>query len=141
MKLIILTLVTALLITGCGIGNTTYNTSYKINENAEIDHFIIKCTNYELINEYNNQKPKNGIFLKVNYNITNKNKNPIIINPEKYFKLYRNDSYIAAIGEDKQLTQNKLEEYSVVFDTSIEDSYKILFYSNVVSNNVAFELK
>lgn len=140
MKKILLILITTLLISGCGVGNKTYQTSYKINQNARIDHFLIKCKGYELINEYNNEKPKNGVFVKVNYEIMNNNSTSVLIKPETSFKLYKNNEFISGIGNELTIDKNKSEEYTIIFDTSIEDSYKVLFYSNVVTNNIAFEL-
>lgn len=142
MKKLILILITTLLISGCGIGNTSYQTSYEVNQNARIDHFLIKCTGFELVNEYNNEKPKNSIFLKVNYDITNLNDLSVLIKPETFFKLYQNNKFIPALSANEvSIEKDKKEEYTVIFDTSIEESYKVLFYSNVVSNNIAFELK
>ena len=142
MKKILLIFISTLLISGCGIGNTSYQTSYEINQNARIDHFLIKCTGFELVNEYNNAKPKNGIFLKANYDITNLNNLSVLIKPETFFKLYQNNEFIPALaGNEINIEKDKTEQYVVVFDTTIEETYKILFYSNVVSNNIAFELK
>lgn len=140
MKKLLLVFITTLLISGCNVGNTTYQTSYKVNQNARIDHFLIKCTGYEQINEYNNEKPKNGIFLKVNYEIMNLNKSSVLVKPETFFKLYKNNQFTNAIGEEITLNKDENKNYYVVFDTSIDDNYKILFYSNVVTNNIAFEL-
>ena len=140
MKRILLIFITTLLISGCGIGNATYQTSYKVNQNARIDHFVIKCTGYELINEYNNEKPKNGVFVKVNYEIMNNNSSSVLIKPETSFKLYKNNEFISGIGNEITIDKESVEDYTVIFDTSLEDSYKVLFYSNVVSNNIAFEL-
>ena len=140
MKKILLIFITTLLISGCNVGNTTYQTSYKVNENAKIDHFLIKCTGYEIINEYNNEKPKNEVFLKVNYEIMNLNKSSVLIKPDTFFKLYKDNKFTNATGEEIKLDKDEDQNYYVIFDTSLEENYKVLFYSNVVTNNVAFEL-
>lgn len=137
MKKLILVL---LILTLSGCGNREYKTSYKINENATIDYFNIECTGYELVNEYNQQSAKNGIFLKVNYKLTNKNEKSVNLTANNYFKLYKDNNLINGIGEDIILESNQETEYTVLFDTSIDDTYKVLFYSNVVTNNIAFEL-
>lgn len=129
-----------LILTLSGCGNREYKTSYKINENATIDYFNIECTGYELVNEYNQQSAKNGIFLKVNYKLTNKNEKSVNLTANNYFKLYKDNNLINGIGEDIILESNQETEYTVLFDTSIDDTYKVLFYSNVVTNNIAFEL-
>jgi len=137
MKKLILIL---LILTLSGCGNREYKTSYKVNEKATIDYFDIECTGYELINEYNSQPSKNGIYLKVDYNIINKNDKPVSLVADKFFKLYKNNDFIYGIGEDITLESNKEVTYTVVFDTSVSETYKVLFYSNVVTNNIAFEL-
>ena len=137
MKKLILIL---LILTLSGCGSREYRNSYKINEKGTVDYFEIECTGYELINEYNSQPAKNDIYLKVNFNITNKNEKPVNIIADKFFKLYKNNDFIYGIGDDITLESNKEVSYSVVFDTSVSETYKVLFYSNVVTNNIAFEL-
>lgn len=132
--------ITTLFLTGCGVGNKEYKTSYNLLDNATIDYFDIKCTSYELINEYNGSVPKNGIFLKVNFDIKNNNSNNVLLVPDKFFKLYSNNNFIDGSGTEVSLKSKEVTSYSVVFDTDIKNSYKILFYSNVVTNNIAFEI-
>jgi len=130
------------LISGCGISNKQTQTEYQVNEEAFIDYYQITCNNYEIIDSYD---AKTGKFLKVNYTLTNNSDEQKEIHLQDDFKLYLNDDIILAMTNDNViLNSSETKKIEIAFDLSnmenTSEPYKVIFYSNVVTNNIAFVL-
>lgn len=129
-----------LLLTGCGINNAVIKTEYYLGETATIDHYEIEYTDFSELDVYNNE---NGKFLKVNYTLTNKSAGQKTVNIYNDFKFYNYDNkLISPITNDEIVLEvGDTKSFAIVFDITDKqdmDQYKIIFYSNVVSNNIAF---
>lgn len=131
-----------LLLTGCGVNNTVLKTEYGINENAKIDHYEIICTDSVYLNQYND---KSGKFLKVNYTLTNKSNSLKTVQVQSDFKIYKDENLISPISSDKlDLNAGETKDIEVIFEITEHadwNNYKIIFYSNVVTNNIAFVIE
>jgi len=128
-----------LLATGCSMGveKKENQTTFKVNEEAFIDQYQIKCSNYTV----------NGNELKVHYTVTNNSNQSTEIDLSDDFKLYGDDGnlYDSLSTGTVHLEHSETKDIEVTFtvnDTIDSDhSYMIIFYSGVVSNNIGFVLE
>lgn len=143
LKVLLLILLVAPLLTGCGEEKRVYKTEYEINEVAIIDHYEVIYKGYTAT--------KNEIH--IDFAIKNNSNSAKEINLSKDFVIYTNESQkITNPYQEQIITINpdETEEFEVIvtaeelFDnttgelTENFDTYKILFYSNVATNNIAF---
>lgn len=133
----ILILLSITTITGCsniGVQNVQNKTEFKVNEEAFVDHFQITCTKYEQI----------ANTLKVNYIVTNNSNENTKISLQTDFKLVVTDTEFINSSSNGTILLNASEtkEIIVSFDLNgtMSKPYTVLFYSNVVSNNIGFIL-
>lgn len=140
MKKIILIFLTIILLTGCSLNlnrKTNNKTSYEINELATIDHYNI------ILEKYNEEQDDDEeYYLKTTFKITNNstNKTHISNNDFKILNNIDNNYDIAINNFNVSLQSKETKEIEVEFKISRNRNYKILFYSNVVSNNISFEI-
>lgn len=138
-------LIISSLLIGCSskVGDTYQKTEYLKEENAIIDY-------YEMIYKGYSSKNKK---LYVNFVVTNNSSETKEINLREDFRLYTDTSEKIINLSDEEIIKiqnNETKEIRVTFEsdslfeneTLIDlDSYKIIFYSGVVSNNIAFILE
>lgn len=132
-KIAIIGCLVLILSTGCGLENKAPQTEYKVNEEAFIDSYQIECNDFE----------KTDNILEVNYTLTNQSNQQVTVEPSNAFRLVQQDQMISA-NEDSSVTlePSETKKLTVTFNvTETQDQYKVLFYSGVVDNNIAFRLK
>lgn len=129
-----------ILLTGCGISNVQNKTEYNIKEKATIDNYQLVCNNYEI---------KDNI-LKVNLELLNKNKQDktiSLINNFEIINIIDNEIIPKNISSEKVEIVKDNESISIELKFDIKDidfnitDYKIIFYSGVATNNIAFILE
>ena len=141
-KILLLIILVAPLLTGCREEKKVYKTEFRIHEVATIDHYEIVYKGYTAT--------KNEMRIK--FEIKNKNKITQLISLTEDFVIYSNESgkinnpyeeEIIAVkpGEPQEIqvvvTAEELFDKKGQLIDEI-DTYKILFYSNVATNNIAF---
>ena len=131
------------ILAGCGVSNKAVKTEYKVNEVATIDQYRILCKGYEIINQYQDQM---GKFLKIDYKITNLRDQSYYLDLQNDFQLQVDSGkYIPAITSDHiEIKGNEEKTLEIVYDLKeyeSMESYKVIFYSGVVSNNIAFVIQ
>lgn len=136
----ILVLFSISLLTGCGINKVQNKTEYYIGEQATIDNYQLVCNNYEIKDD----------VLKVNLELSNKSKQTktiSVINNFEIININDNENIPKNISNDKVeiIEGNETVNIELEFDINAIDininNYKIIFYSGVVTNNIAFVLK
>lgn len=129
-----------ILLTGCGISNVQNKTEYNVKEKATIDNYQLVCNNYEI---------KDNV-LKVNLELLNKNKQDktiSLINNFEIININDNETIPENISNEKVeiIGDNESIDIELEFDIKNIDininDYKIIFYSGVATNNIAFILK
>ena len=151
MKKYILCLVSFIVIltlSGCGIASKQIKTQFKVNEETKIDHFLIACTGYE------KETNESSVFLKVNYKITNKNAQEINMNLRNSFQISNKNGSLHNTTSSGNINfkPEETKEIQVTFNINSEadnktdsnnnqESYLIIFYSGVATNNIGFILE
>lgn len=129
-----------LMLTGCGITNIDNKTEYYIGEKAIIDNYQLTCNNYEI----------KGNLLKVNLELVNnykQDKTVSLINNFEIINIIDNGIIPKNISSEKVeiIGDNESIDIELKFDIKDIDfninDYKIIFYSGVATNNIAFILK
>ena len=129
-----------LMLTGCGITNIDNKTEYYIGEKAIIDNYQLTCNNYEI----------KGNLLKVNLELVNnykQDKTVSLINNFEIINIIDNETIPENISNEKVeiIGDNESIDIELKFDIKDIDfninDYKIIFYSGVATNNIAFILK
>lgn len=133
-----------ILLTGCGnVSNIQNKTEYYIGEEANIDNYLITCNDYEIL----------GKKLKVNLILTNKNKQTKTVSFKNNFSIYNIDgseNIPENISNDEVKTIESGKSMNIYLEFDFNDydintdelrNYKILFYSGVATNNIAFILE
>ena len=139
MKKILLAVISTLLIFNlCGCiqqgEELPTKTIFDANENASIDNISITLLN---ITEGNNSD--NNIIVK--FKIQNNNKNNISITNENFDLIIDNINYKPNNQINANLAYNNSLELILYYNVPKKESYKLIFYSGVVSNNIAFNGK
>lgn len=136
----ILVLFSISLLTGCGISNMQNKTEYYIGEKAIIDDYQLTCNNYVI---------KDNI-LKVNLELANNNKQDktvSLINNFEIINIIDNGIIPKNISSEKVEIVKDNESINIELKFDIKDidinvkDYKIIFYSGVATNNIAFILE
>lgn len=136
----ILVLFSISLLTGCGINKVQNKTEYYIGEKAMIDNYQLTCNNYTIKDD----------VLKVNLELLNKNKQDKTVSLINNFEIINiNDNEIIPknISNEKVEIIKDGESINIELNFDIKDidinvnDYKIIFYSGVATNNIAFILK
>ena len=136
----ILVLFSISLLTGCGINKVQNKTEYYIGEQATIDNYQLVSNNYEIKDD----------VLKVNLELSNKSKQSktiSLINNFEIININDNENIPKNISNDKVEIIEGNESIDIELEFDIKDmnininDYKIIFYSGVVTNNIAFVLK
>ena len=145
-KKIILLLIVSILMVGCGnldAPTTTNQTEFTVNEVGIIDHYKVVLNDVIETKTYQGEKPENDTFLILEFKITNESREEQILTPDVNFKLMLNDGTYHDLGntEITKVPSNDSIIYQVVYDVPDMDSYSVLFYSGVVSNNIRFNTK
>lgn len=135
----VLIILLSIVLSGCGINNVQTKTEFHIGEQANIDDYLVTCENYE---------EKDGI-LKVNFKLTNNNKQEKAISLQNNFEIYSTedqDIKVKNISSKEIINVDANESIDVPLEFDISNiqfdvsNYKILFYSGVATNNIAFIL-
>lgn len=145
-KKIILLLIISIFMVGCGnldAPSTPNKTEFTVNEVATIDHYQIELNDVIETSTYQGEKPENDTFLILEFKITNESGEEQVITPNTNFKLMLDDGNYSDLGhtEPVKISANDSIAYQVVYDVPEMDSYSVLFYSGVVSNNIKFNTK
>lgn len=133
MKKIITIFLLIFLTTGCslfGVDKIESNTMYQKGEIAVFDNYKIILDDYKIEDN-----------LKVNFLVTNKNSGTIMINKNS-FELIKDDiKYYPIDFQSVEINSNETIEIDLLFDVNeINEDDKLLFYSGIVSNNIAFDI-
>lgn len=121
---------------------TTNKTEFAVNEIATIDHYKVILNDVIETNTYQEKKPENDTFLILEFKITNESKEVQTISPNVNFKPMLNGTYLdLGHTENIEIPAGESIIYQVVYDVPEMDSYSVLFYSGVVSNNIRFNTK
>jgi len=139
----VLSMFSLLLLTGCGnVSNIQNKTEYYIGEEASIDNYLITCKNYEVL----------GKKLKVNLELINNNKQNKTVSFKNNFDIYSTIGTSEVVPENISEEDVKIIESGKSMNIDLEfdfndininelSNYKILFYSGVATNNIAFILE
>lgn len=144
-KVVILVLL-SIIIVGCNnlepTTTTPNKTEFTVNEIATIDHYKVVLNDVIETSTYQTKKPENDTFLILEFKITNESREVQTISPNVNFKPMLNGSYLdLGHTENMEVPVGESIIYQVVYDVPEMDSYSVLFYSGVVSNNIRFNTK
>jgi len=138
----VFTIFSIIMLTGCGnIDNVQNKTEYYIGEEAKIDNYLLTCKDYEIVDN----------VLRVNLEIINKNSQKKTVSFKNNFSIYSIDDSEnipenISSEEVKIIEANQSMNINLEFDLkniNIDElsNYKVLFYSGVATNNIAFILE
>lgn len=132
-----------LCVSGCSnINKNEIKTEYLIGEEAEIDNYLITINDYVY--------EENDKTLKVNLELLNKDSNTKNVSLKNDFEIYDinnviiNDIDNVSDNSELEVLNNERVNIELKFDVSkINEfdinNYKIIFYSRVATNNIAFK--
>lgn len=115
-------------------------TIFSLNEEARIDHFNIVLNDIIESAYFQDVKSEKGSYLTFEFKIKNNSNQDQIIRYEDSFQLViEQDKYIDLNhNKDISIAPGESIMYQAIFDVPEQDSYNVLFYSGIVSNNIMF---
>lgn len=135
----------SLLMTGCFSVEQPgeVKTEYSLNEIANIDFYEITLNDVVTTTHYQDVPPANDTYLMFEFRITNDDEQAHVLSSATNFRFIIDDMTYTDLNHNKDITIQPGESimYQVIYDVPEEDHYQILFYSGVVSNNIAFTTK
>ncbi len=131
------------LLVGCNEETGPNKTEFFLNEEATIDNYTISLNDVFTSNHFQDVTPENETYLTLEFKITNNSNEQQVLDSNKNFDFKINDKRYTDLNHNKTLTlePNETVMYQVVYDVPEEDSYSLIFYSGVVSNNIRFTTK
>lgn len=146
MKKIILLFVVSCFLFGCNdlsLKEGTNKTSFLLHEDAKIDSFNLVMTDYRIVESIDQlEKPIHDQFLIVEFEIENTDKTSQIISADTSYQLLIDGKTYHNVSSSDAITipSKQKTTYTIVYDVPKRDTYHILFYSGIVSNNIKFEI-
>ena len=116
-------------------------TSYRISEEAKLDHFQITLSDVEFKDEHLHLTATEGTKIMIlTFKVKNNANNTMSISGNSFDLFIDNEEYYPVASENVSINSNKEIQYEIIYEVPIKDQYSILFYSGVVTNNVSFEI-
>ena len=131
------------LLVGCNEEVTLNKTEFFLNEEATIDNYTIELNDVITSNHFQDVTPENDTYLTLEFKITNNSNEKQVLDSDKNFDFKIDSIRYTDLNHNKELTlePNETIMYKVVYDVPEKDSYSLIFYSGVVSNNIKFTTK
>ena len=131
--LILIVLIIMVIFTGCSNNDIIPKTEYIKGEQALLDDIYLTLDDVDY---------ENGM-LELNFEIENKTKNTITINPDNNFRLYDiNQVQVMNIYSNNTniIKKGQIVNYTLQYNIDKKEIYDIYFYSGIVENNIKFNI-
>lgn len=120
--------------------NENVKTEFKIHEQANIDHYRIILSKQETFTTYQNTPSSNGQYLLLTFNIQNNSNSTATIQEDSFYLEVDGHTYNPIDFQQVTIASNEDEQITIIYDVPDNDHFSLLFYSGVVSNNIAFDI-
>lgn len=116
-------------------------TEFKIHEQANIDHYNITLNKQETLTEYQNVPASNGQYLSLAFKIKNNSDTDAVIQEDNFYLEIDDHIYNPISFSQETIASKESKEITIIYDVPNDDNYELIFYSGIVSNNIAFDIE
>ncbi len=114
-------------------------TSYKVQEEAKIDHFQVTLENATFKDEYLHLTANAGNKVMIlSFKIKNNSKNSVNVSGNSFSLSIDNQPYLPVSSENYPIASNEEITYELIYEVPEKEEYSLIFYSGVVTNNASF---